>query len=242
SQYALFKRYDKFGEEEYTRLAMECEKQGIDFLSTPFDFDSANYLAPLMKYFKISSSDITNIPFLKYIASFQKPIILSVGAATYSEIMCAVEVINNSGCTDLTLLHCVLSYPTKNEDANLQFIARLKEMFPNQKIGYSDHTMPDERMLILTSAVMLGASIIEKHFTLDKTKPGNDHYHAMDKNDIKVFKDNIQLLNTVIRDDYNRPLECEKESRKYARRSLVTTREIKAGEVIREKDITFKRP
>lgn len=242
SQYDLFKRYDRFGEEEYKILAKECKKWGINFLSTPFDFDSAEYLAPLMDRFKISSSDLTNTPFLKYIASFNKPIILSVGAATYSEIVRAVEVLEECNCNDLTLLHCVLSYPTKNEDANLQFIKKLREMFPQYKIGYSDHTLPDERMIILTTAVMLGATVIEKHFTLDKSRPGNDHYHAMDPHDIRVFRENVQLINTLIGTDLSRPLACEKDSRRFARRSIVATRAIKAGEVISEKDITFKRP
>lgn len=242
SQYDLFHRYDKFNEKEYKLLSEKCKKYHIDFLSTPFDFEAAEYLEPYMKLFKISSSDITNIPFLKFIAAFKKPILLSVGAATYSEIATAVEVLEKAGCNKITLLHCVLSYPTQNKDANLQFITRLREMFPQCKIGYSDHTMPDERMLILTTAYQLGAQVIEKHFTLDKSLPGNDHYHAMDANDIRKFKENIELLNEIQKDNFKRPLACEKDARKYARRSLVLNKSLSVGTVIKESDLMFKRP
>lgn len=242
SQYELFKRYDRFGEEEYRLLAEVCKKNNIDFFSTPFDFESVQFLAPLVKCFKISSSDITNLPFLEYIASFKKPIILSIGAATYTEITQAVECLESSGCKDLTLLHCVLSYPTKYEDANLQFIPRLKEMFPQCKIGYSDHTLPDERMLVLTTAALLGAEVIEKHFTLNKNLAGNDHYHAMDPNDIRMFKSNMELITKLQKNNYSRPLHCELDARKYARRSIVSSRHIPKGKIISPDDITYKRP
>ncbi|MEK3935481.1 N-acetylneuraminate synthase family protein [Sporosarcina sp. FSL W7-1349] len=242
SQYELFTRYDRFGEDEYKLIYNECVKNNIDFLSTPFDFEAAKYLASYMKVFKISSSDLTNKPFLEYLASFNKPILLSVGASKYSEIAEAVEILESAGCVDITLLHCVLSYPTENKDANLQFINRLKEMFPQCKIGYSDHTLPDERMLILTTAFLLGATVIEKHFTLDKTLPGNDHYHAMDSKDIKKFKENIELLNTIIDTSFKRPLDCETDARKYARRSIVVNKYLPKGSNISKSDLTFKRP
>jgi len=242
SQYELFTRYDNFGEEEYKLLYEECQKYNIEFLSTPFDFEAAKYLAPYMKVFKVSSSDITNKPFLQYIASFNKPVILSVGASTYSEIAAAIEILEVAGCNKITLLHCVLAYPTKNEDANLQFIPRLKEMFPQCGIGYSDHTLPDDRMLILTTAYQLGAEVIEKHFTLDKSLPGNDHYHAMNSDDILKFKENIEMLHEIQGENFTRPLDCEKDARKYARRSIVLNKFLAKGTTISESDITFKRP
>lgn len=242
SQYELFKKYDSFNEEEYIKLAKACKENNIDFLSTPFDFEAANFLNPLMKAFKISSSDLSNTPFLRHIANFNKPVILSVGASTTSEIFNAVEVLESMGSKDISLLHCILSYPTTYENANLQLIGDLIRLFPNYKIGYSDHTLPDESMMVLSAAYLNGAQIIEKHFTLDKTLSGNDHYHAMDPMDIRKFKNNINLLKSLFKDSYVRPLECEKNARVFARRSIVAAKNINQGQEFRPEHFTFKRP
>lgn len=211
-------------------------------MSTPFDFDSADYLYDMIDIYKISSSDLSNIPFIRHIAKKGKPIYISAGAAYISEVEEAVRVIKEEGCTDICVLHCILSYPTKNEDANLNMIKHLKQIFPDIKIGYSDHTMPDKTMTILTTAYLFGAEIIEKHFTLDKTLSGNDHYHAMDTEDMRMAVDNFELLE-VIGGEYNKTvLECEKIPRREARRSLVLTRNMKKGEIITTEDIMIKRP
>ena len=154
-------------------------------MSTPFDIESAKFLNDLMPVFKISSSDITNLPFIDFMCDFNKPIILSVGASYLWEIQEAVELIEKKG-NKLCLMHCVLNYPTTNENANIAMIKDLSNHFPNVKVGYSDHTLP-ERMDNCLYAWLLGAKIIEKHFTHDKSMPGNDHYHAMDKEDLKLF-------------------------------------------------------
>ena len=242
SQFELFKKLDGFNQEDYEELCRYCREIGIDFMSTPFDYDSADYLYDLVDIYKISSSDITNIPFIKHIAKKGKPIYLSVGASYLSEVEEAVRAIKEEGNNDICLFHCVLSYPTQNEDANLNFIKHLKAVFPDVKIGFSDHTLPDECMTILTTAYMLGADVIEKHFTLDKTLEGNDHYHAGDPEDFRKAVDNFKLIQQILGSDKKTVLECEQIPRKQARRSLVLTRDIKAGEVLTEKDLVAKRP
>ena len=242
SQFELFKKFDKFGVEEYRMLAEYCEDVGIKFLSTPFDFESVDYLDEFMDIYKISSSDLTNIPFIKYIASKNKPILLSTGASTINEIKEAVSAIEEVSTVDIAIMHCVLSYPTEYEDANLLMIKDLVENFPDYEIGYSDHTKPDENMAVLTTAYNYGATILEKHFTLDKTLQGNDHYHAMDPVDVSKFKKNIEFISKINGMKNKQPLICESSSRRQARRSIVAVRDIPKGKIISEYDLTFKRP
>lgn len=242
SQFELFKKFDKFGAEEYRELADYCKSVGIMFLSTPFDFDSVDYLDEFMDIYKISSSDLTNIPFIKYIASKNKPILLSTGASTLKEIKEAVKAIEDVSTVDIAIMHCVLSYPTAYEDANLLMIRDLGEHFPDYEIGYSDHTKPDENMMVLTTAYNYGATILEKHFTLDKTLQGNDHYHGMDPSDVVKFRKNISFLSKINGMRNKQPLICESSARKEARRSIVAVRDIKKGEKITADDLTFKRP
>ena len=240
SQHELFKKYDKFWKKEYEELKNFCDYIGIEFLSTPFDMESANFLNDLMDVFKISSSDITNKPFIQYICQYGKPIILSTGASNLDEIQEAVEWIESNG-NPLALLHCVLNYPTEVQNANLGMILDLNKKFPKNLIGYSDHTLPGD-MKTLEVAVLLGASIVEKHFTHDKTLPGNDHYHAMDKEDLRKFSDNLDCLFELLGEDKKRSLPSEETARLNARRSLVAKRRLKAGQQISLEDITWKRP
>ncbi len=237
TQYELFQKYDSFGEEEYRKLYEYSKEKGIIFLSTPFD-----YLYDMVDAYKISSSDLSNLPFIRYIAKKGKPIYLSVGASYLEEIKQAVAVMQEENCPEIALLHCVLSYPCKNEDANLNIIKTLKKEFPDLKIGYSDHTMPDETMTILTTASLLGAEIIEKHFTLDKTLPGNDHYHAGDPNDFRKAIHNFELIEEILGQAEKTVLPCEEIPRREARRSLVLIRDMKKGEILGEKDLMAKRP
>ena len=242
SQFELFKKFDKFGVDEYKQLADYCKSVEIMFLSTPFDFASVDYLDEFMDIYKISSSDLTNIPFIKYIASKNKPILLSTGASTLAEIKQAVNAIEEVSDVDIAIMHCVLSYPTAYEDANLLMIKDLAEHFPDYEIGYSDHTKPDENMLVLTTAYNYGATILEKHFTLDKTLQGNDHYHGMDPEDVVKFWNSVDFLSKINGMKNKQPLICESSSRKEARRSIIAFRDIKKGEEISRDDLTFKRP
>lgn len=242
TQYELFSKNDGFNEEDYRKLCEYCYKVGIQFMSTPFDYASADYLDTMCDIYKISSSDLSNLPFIRYIAKKGKPIYLSVGAAYMSEVEEALQVLKEEKCEDICLLHCVLSYPCKNEDANLNVIKTLKRIYPDIKIGYSDHTLPDETMTVLTTAYLYGAEVIEKHFTLDKTLQGNDHYHAGDVEDFKKAVRNFELIAEISGSAEKTVFECERIPRREARRSLVLTRNMQAGEVITEKDIMPKRP
>ncbi|MFI3177249.1 MAG: N-acetylneuraminate synthase family protein, partial [Eubacteriales bacterium] len=241
-QYGLFIKHDHLNEEDYRALSKYCRECKIDFLSTPFDFHSADYLEDMMEFYKISSSDLTNLPFIRHIARKGKPIYLSTGASYLSEVEEAVRAIEEEGCKELCLLHCVLSYPTKNEDANLNMISYLKTVFPRFTIGYSDHTLPDETMTILTTAYLLGATVLEKHFTLNKNLPGNDHYHGMDPSDLRKAVANFKLLEEIGGQHEKTVLPCELTPRREARRSIVLTRDLEAGHVIQEGDLMLKRP
>jgi sialic acid synthase SpsE len=242
SQHELFQKYDSFGKKEYETLAAKAKECGITFLSTPFDFDFADELIPLMPVVKIASADLTNLPFLKHCASKGKPIILSVGASNIGEVQQALETIYATGNKQVSLLHCVLSYPTAPENANLRIIEHLQAIFPGITIGYSDHVPPHHDCIALTTAWLLGARILEKHFTLDKTKPGNDHYHAMDPEDIRNFRKQCDFVTSTLGQYNKEVLPCEQEARKQARRSLVITSDKKAGDSINENDLMIKRP
>ena len=242
SQYELFQKYDHFNEQDYKELCDYTHAKGMDFTSTPFDYASADYLEPLVDFYKISSSDLSNLPFIRHIGSKQKPVIISVGASYLSEVDEAVRALKESGCPDVTLLHCVLSYPTAPQDANLRVIETLKKVYPDIKVGFSDHVAPDDTMMTLAAAYLLGAEVIEKHFTLNKKLPGNDHYHAGDPSDFKKAIANFQWIDTILGSSIKTVLPCEEIPRKEARRSLVLARDMKAGEIITKEDIMPKRP
>jgi N-acetylneuraminate synthase len=243
SQHELFKKYDQFEPGDYVALAEYCKKNEIDFLSTPFDDRAIEFLHPLVPFFKIASSDITNIPFLRRIAAKGKPIVLSTGASTLGEIDIALKVLEKSGCMNIALLHCILNYPTLFKQAHLRMIKGLLKTYPKNIIGYSDHTLPDDAMTSLVTAHLTGAVIIEKHFTHDKTLPGNDHYHAMDINDLKCFVKLIEQIHISLGSESKKtPIKTEEISRLNARRSIVLSRNVLAGQNLTEKDLTYKRP
>lgn len=242
SQFELFKGLDHFNREDYQILCDYTHSKGLDFTSTPFDYAFADYLYDMVDFYKIASADCSNLPFVKYIAEKGKPIMLSVGASYLSEVDEAIRVIKEAGCQDITILHCVLSYPTKPENANLRVIQTLKKDFPDVKIGYSDHVAPDPTMQTLSTAYMLGAEVLEKHFTLDKTLKGNDHFHAGEPEDFKKAIDNFRWIDSVLGSKEKTVFECEQVPRKEARRSLVLTRSMKEGEVIKKEDLMPKRP
>lgn len=242
SQYELFKKYDSFGYDEYLELSKYSKDLDISFLSTAFDTDSADYLYDMMDAYKISSSDINNLPFIAYQAKKQKPMLISTGAANLAEIDQAISTIRNYNQKPLVLMHCVLEYPTPYEHANLNKIISLKNRYPEITIGYSDHTKPDTSLDVIKTAYNLGASVIEKHFTLDKTLKGNDHYHAMDFNDAQKLVKEIHFIDSL-RGSYDlKCLDSEQTSRLNARRSLVSLINIKKGTALTEDMITYKRP
>jgi N-acetylneuraminate synthase len=196
-----------------------------------------------MTFFKIASADLTNTPLLRQVAETGKPVVLSTGASTSDEIRGAVETLRIAGCSELSLLHCVLNYPTADENAHLGMITGLRRDYPEVVIGYSDHTVPDDSMTALLTAYLLGARVIEKHFTHDKTLPGNDHYHAMDVGDLRTFVRNVGRVHVMIGSGSEKePVETEEISRLNARRSIVLDADVHAGEVLSENVLTYKRP
>ncbi len=242
TQYELFLKHDSFGEKEYRELCDYTHAKGLDFTSTPFDYASVDYLEDMVDFYKISSSDLSNLPFVRYIGSKGKPVYISVGAAYLSEIDEAIRSLKEVGCKDIVIFHCVLSYPTAPCDANLRVIETLKKNFPDVRVGFSDHVAPDDGMITLATAYLLGAEVIEKHFTLDKTLSGNDHYHAGDPEDFKKAIVNFKLIDSILGTPEKTVLDCELVPRREARRSLVLLRDMKKGEVISENDIMAKRP
>lgn len=244
TQYELFQKYDAFGEEEFRAVAEHASDHDVAFLSTPFDSDAVDYLEDLVPAYKVASADITNDPLLRHIARKGKPILLSTGASTIGEIDTAVRMIEGESDDEpeIVLLHCVLEYPTSAENANLAMIEHIDAAFPEYVTGYSDHVPPDGSMITLLNSYVRGASVIEKHFTLDKSLPGNDHYHAMDPDDVRTFRRNVELFESTTGQRRKMPLQTESEARANARRSIVANEAIDEGDLIDRSQLSIKRP
>ena len=241
TQHEVFAERSLLSEDDYVRIARHARELGVTFLSTPFDPDAAALLHRIgVPAFKIASADITHLPLLRAAASFGKPVLLSTGASSIQEVRQAVDALAPSGVS-VALLHCSLAYPTPIGDANLSRIELLAEEFPGRVIGYSDHTLPEETELACPLAVALGASIIEKHFTLDRSLPGDDHYHSVDPEGMgRLVAGCRQAAEMTATVEEIRPGELP--ARTYARRSIVAARALRAGETLTASDIDFKRP
>jgi N-acetylneuraminate synthase len=232
----------------YPELMKCCEENNIEFLTTCFSIETADYFNELgMKAFKVASSDMSTLPYLEHIAKYGKPILLSTGAATMEEIHEAVDTIRGVGNNQIVLLHCTLCYPTMYkdhdihyEDANLNLIATLKKEFPDLVIGISDHTQTPFSSVI---AYALGADVIEKHYTVDKTLlKSADHWFSVDPQELKMIVDGCKYVEILRGESEKKVFDCEKETRLYDKRSIVSKVEIKKGEIITEEMITYKRP
>lgn len=240
NQLKLYKRFDKFELNDYEKIIKYCKRIKIDFIITPFDTDTINFFKDKVKYFKISSSDITNFPLIEKICKTKKPIILSTGASSSSEIKMALKLIQEYN-NKVTLLHCILNYPTKRYDANLNMIDDLKKKF-KLPIGLSDHTNPKDSHDVLYLAAMKNITIIEKHFTNNKLKKGNDHFHSFDKNDLIRFNKKILDAKKILGSNKKKFLKSEIVSRKNARRSLFYKNDLKKNSKIKSSDIISLRP
>ncbi len=240
NQLKLFKKFDKFNEKDYFEIYKYCKKIKIDFIVTPFDLEIVNFFSNKVKYFKISSSDLTNHLLIEKIAKTKVPIILSTGASTIPEISSALKLIRKYH-NKITLLHCILNYPTEKINSNLNMIDDLKQKF-DLPVGLSDHTRPKDSMEILSIAHVKKISMIEKHFTNDKKKPGNDHFHSFDKTDLKNYYKKINDLNKVLGSGKKTFLESEIISRKNARRSLFFNKNINKGNKLKKEDLIALRP
>jgi N,N'-diacetyllegionaminate synthase len=238
SQFNMLKKLE-LSYENFIEIQKYCNHKKIMFLSTPFDFESADFLWSIgMEAFKISSGDLTNIPFLKHIAKFDKPIILSSGMATLSEIEEAINAINFFENKEVAILHCTSNYPAKLENVNLNAINTIKNAFKIVS-GYSDHT---EGIIISIAAVALGANIIEKHFTLDKCMDGPDHKASLSPIELKDMVTAIRNVEMALGNGIKKPTSSEVDTMMAARKSIVASRYIKAGECIKIIDLNYKRP
>ncbi len=227
--------------EDFEDLNNYCKSKTINFLSTPFDLFSVKYLADLgMDYMKIPSGEITNLPYLRLVAQMGLPVIMSTGMCTLGDIEAAMEVLTKNGIddNDISLLHCNTEYPTPFADVNLRAMETLKQCF-GVRIGYSDHTKGIE---VPIAAVAMGAEIIEKHFTLDRTLPGPDHVASLEPNELKAMVDAIRNIEMSLGSGLKKVSSSEQKNIAIARKSIVAACNIKAGEAFSNINITTKRP
>lgn len=224
--------------DEFVELADYCKQIGIMFLSTPFDIESIHFLVGMQDVWKVPSGEITNYPYLVEIGKTRKRVILSTGMAEMSEIQAAIDVLKNSGTEDITILHCTTEYPAPIKDVNLNVMQTMKDVF-GYPVGYSDHTQGIEVDL---AAVALGATVIEKHFTLDRNLPGPDHKASLEPDELKAMVDGIRKIELALGTGEKKPSEVEMKNRLVARKSIVAKRSIKKGDVLTENNITTKRP
>jgi N-acetylneuraminate synthase len=225
--------------DDFVKLKKYCDKKEIMFLSTPFDHQSIDFLYDLIDIYKIPSGEIINYPYLKHIAAKNKPIIMSTGMANLGEIEEAINTIRSvNSKAKISLLHCTTNYPTPYEEVNLKAMQTLVAAF-KLPVGYSDHTMGIE---VPVAAVAMGAKIIEKHFALDKKLPGPDHKASLEPDELKEMVKAIRNIEMALGDGIKKLNKSEIEIMKVARRSLIATRDIISGEIIKDSDITIKRP
>ena len=222
-------------------LMTYCQSRGIGFFSTAFDVDSLNFLVSLgAERFKIPSGEITNLPYLRQVGGFGKPVILSTGMATLGEIEAAIAVLEAAGTprAQITVLHCNTEYPTPIQDVNLRAMVTIRDAF-GVAVGYSDHTLGIE---VPIAAVALGATVIEKHLTLDRTLPGPDHRASLEPGEFAAMVRGIRQIEQALGDGIKRPSPSELKNRPIARKSLVAAVPIQAGEVFTPANVTAKRP
>lgn len=241
SQHDSYSKLDSFEREQYIELMGICKKNNIGFMSTPFDNDSVDMLVDIgMQGFKIASCDLTNIPFLSYIAKKKLPMLISTGAANIEEIKKAVRTIENEGNMQICIMHCTLCYPTNIEDSNLSALLDIKQHFPGYMLGLSDHTLGT---LIPAASVLYDSKVIEKHYTFDKTLPDSaDHWLSLNEEELTEMVIQVRNLEKAKGVGKKVTLECELPAHKYARRSIVVNKSIKKGEVINSDMIAEKRP
>lgn len=224
--------------EDFIKLSEYCKLSEIGFLSTPFDIESIYFLKDLVPFWKVPSGEITNYPYLVEIAKNSMPVVLSTGMCEISEIDDAVALLKENGTTELTLLHCNTQYPTPYEDVNLHAMETLKNRY-GLKVGYSDHTQGIE---VPIAAVALGATIIEKHFTLDHTLPGPDHKASLEPQELKEMVRSIRNIESALGSSEKKVSPSERNNITVARKSIVASRRILRGEILNSDNLTTKRP
>ena len=225
--------------DEFVSLKEYCDKIGICFLSTPFDFESIVFLNTIeMPFWKIPSGEVTNYPYLVALAKTGKPVVMSTGMCEMNEIAAAIEVLRGNGTKDIKLLHCNTEYPTPFEDVNLRAMQMMRDTF-GLEVGYSDHTPGIE---VPIAAVAMGATIIEKHFTLDRNMEGPDHKASLEPDELAAMVRAIRNVEQAMGSGIKEPSKSEKKNISIARKSIVAARRIKKGEILTEENLTAKRP
>jgi len=240
SQFNMLKKLE-LDIDTHNELIEYCNSKNIMFLSTPFDHDSIDILNDLqLPIFKIPSGEITNLPYLRHIGSLRKEVILSTGMADIGEIEDALDVLVKAGTLkeNITVLHANTMYPTPIEDVNLKAMMTIGNTF-DVAFGYSDHTLGIE---VDIAAVALGASVIEKHFTLDKTMEGPDHKASLDPNELKAMVQSIRNIELALGSSVKKPSKSEMPNREVARKSIVANIDIKKGDILTEENLAIKRP
>ena len=225
--------------DEFIELKKYCDRVGISFLSTPFDFESIDFLNSIdMPFWKIPSGEVTNYPYLVALAKTKKPVIMSTGMCSMDEIRAAIKVLKDNGSDDIKLLHCNTEYPTPFEDVNLAAMQSMRDAF-GLEVGYSDHTKGIE---VPIAAVAMGATIIEKHFTLDRNMEGPDHKASLEPDELEEMVSSIRHIEDALGSGNKVPSPSETNNKAVARKSIVAKCRIKAGDILSEDNITVKRP
>lgn len=240
SQYTMLKHLE-LNANQHEELIAYCQKKNIQFFSTAFDMDSINYLHSLnLGLWKIPSGEITNYPYLKKIAQYKEPVILSTGMCDLSDIAAALQVLLDNGLEkeQITILHCNTEYPTPMEDVNLRAMLEIEKKF-GVNIGYSDHT---EGIEVPIAAVALGATVIEKHFTLDRNMEGPDHKASLEPQELRAMVKSIRNIELALGDGHKVVSASEQKNVEIARKSIVAACNIQKGEMLTEKNLTVKRP
>lgn len=238
SQYKMLKDLE-LSAQNFAELKLCCENEGIDFLSTPFEEVSAQLLWELgLSTWKIPSGEITNQPFLQKIGSYRQKVILSTGMSTLEEVERAVGWLRASGTEDITLLHCTSNYPTPPNEVNMRAMLTLQEQF-QLPVGYSDHT---EGIVIPIMAAAMGACMIEKHFTLDRTMPGPDHKASLEPDELRQMVQGIRTVEQAFGTGEKVPAQSEFATQIAARKSIVLSHAVPAGQPLRMEDLAIKRP
>ena len=240
SQYEMIKKLE-LSKEDHQKLFEYCEKKQIDFLSTPFDLDSIDLLTEIgIKAFKVSSGEITNYPYLKKIAEKKLPIMMSTGMANMGEIEWALDILVKNGLdsNNISILHCNTEYPTPYEDVNLNAMITIENAF-KLPVGYSDHSLGIE---VPIAAVAMGATIIEKHFTLDRKSPGPDHRASLEPDELKAMVKAIRNIEKAMGDGIKQPSKSELKNILIARKSIVANCDIAEGGIFSENNLAVKRP
>lgn len=225
--------------EQFLELKQYCDEVGICFLSTPFDFESIDFLDSIdMPFWKIPSGEVTNLPYLIALAKTGKPVIMSTGMCDMSEIKAAIDALSDNGTKEIKLLHCNTEYPTPFEDVNLLAMQTMRDKF-GLEVGYSDHTKGIE---VPVAAVALGATVIEKHFTLDRNMEGPDHKASLEPDELKEMVSNIRHIEQALGTGDKTPSPSEIKNKAVARKSIVAKQKIRKGDILTEANITVKRP